>query len=190
MIETIKRVRDHAFGYLLFIGFVILAVWLVDLSKTGMSSFRWKEFSSAEGNFKMKFPQEPERKIVSGRMDDPRFQEVTFFTAMSGKTVFMAGFADDFNDTVRDFSISQRLDAAVEGAVINTQGVMKSISEKNILLKGYSGREIDLAGSGGDGRMRIYLVGNRRFILGVMGENIRFNKTTSKFLDSFELLTK
>ncbi len=185
--ESIKKIRDQVVGYVIFIGIVLLVLWIVNVSKTGISSLGWTEFSSAEGGFQMRFPKAPQKKVVSGRMNDPRFQEATVFMAESGKTVFMAGYGDDFADTVRGFNISQRLDAAVEGAILNTQGVMRPISQKNIFLKGYSGREIDLAGSGVDGRMRIYLVGNRRFTLGVMGKNIRFNNTTSKFLDSFQL---
>jgi len=146
----------------------------------------WKRYSSQEGGFSVEFPAAPETKTVRGRINDARFQDATFLSVEKGEAAYSVAYSDEFDDVLREFSINQILDAARDGALATTQG--KLLLELAISKDGFQGREIVFLTSGLSSRVRIYLVGNRKYVVGVVGQGANYAKTTEAFLSSFQFL--
>src|ERR1022692_3038518 len=58
----------------------------------------WVSASSREGRFEIEFPAKPEQQMVTGHMNDPRFQTGVFLFAQKGNTGYGVGWGDDFAD--------------------------------------------------------------------------------------------
>lgn len=90
----------------------------------------------------------------------------------------------DKKDNLKTF-----FDGAVNGAVTNVGG--KLISQKEVVFKGYPGREIKVDFQDGMAiiTMRTILVKNRNYIIQTICETAKDgNKSMTKFFDSFKLL--
>lgn len=77
---------------------------------------------------------------------------------------------------------------SVDGAVKNVQG--KLLTEKDITLDGFPGKEIDIDYRNGLAviKMRSYLVKNKMFILQTITKTEKFpNKSLERFMSSFSL---
>jgi len=78
---------------------------------------------------------------------------------------------------------------AIDGAAKNVNG--KVISEKDITIQNYPGREVkvDYETARAIIRMRIYLVKNKMFMLQTITDTEKdSNKSITKFMDSFQLV--
>jgi hypothetical protein len=125
------------------------------------SHFGWVPVSSTEGGFEIQFPAKPEQQTMTGRMNDPRFQNAVFFMVQKDNVGYAAGYGDDFADTASNFTIEQRLDAARDGCLENVQGTF--VSEINISKSSAPGREMIFTVNGVRCRARIYISGARRY---------------------------
>ncbi len=147
----------------------------------------WTEFKSDEGRFTVSMPQKPATQ--SSVMDTPqgRFEQHIFIASHRGvicmvaytdlpKNSLAGNDPDGFFDGVRDQFIKQ-----VEG---------KLGTESPLTLDGHTGRDIKVLMFRGEHRLRLFLVGERMYMLSIMqlekdsepGEDI-----PGKFFGSFKL---
>lgn len=151
---------------------------------SGCGSVEFKEFSNADGRFKILFPGTPKEKTqnaggVTIRMFYVEQRNGGYFVAVNG-----------LPQPVQDRDIKNVLDGARTGALARSGG--KLTSESDVTLAGkYPGREInaDLTKpAAGKLRTRVYLVGDRMFQVMVMGTGSFVDGAdTKKFFDSFQL---
>ena len=181
---NLKKDRGGLALWAPFLMIVVLSVvWLV--SSKNSSNSRWNYFSSAEGMFSIEFPGTPEKKAVRGRINDSRFQDATFFVAETVGVAYMAGYSDEFEDVLRQFSADQLLDAARDGAIANAQG--QFLYELSVTKDGFPGRDIHFLARGVKSRLQIFLVGRRKYIIGGVNLSANNAKNTERFLNSFQL---
>jgi hypothetical protein len=150
------------------------------------SHYGWVSFSSTEGGFEMQFPAKPEQETITGRMNDPRFQNAVLLVVQKDKIGYSAGWGDDFADDAANYSIEERLDAARDGLLKTTQG--NFISELKITSSGVPGREVVFLANGVRSRARIYVTGSRRYSMMVISDYGSPNAT--RFFESFHLLNR
>jgi hypothetical protein len=98
---------------------------------------------------------------------------------------YIAGYSDEFDDILRQFTTEQILDAARDGAIANTQG--QFLYELSVTKDGYPGRDIYFLTGGGKARFQIVLVGNRKYTIGVLSRGATNTKSAERFLNSFQL---
>jgi hypothetical protein len=161
-----------------------LCIAVIFAYRSVSSHFGWVSVSSSEGGFEMEFPTKPEQQTVTGRMNDPRFQNAAFFVAQKDNVGYEMAYSDDFPDTTGSFNVEKRLDAARDGCLEATQGGL--VSEITITKSGATGREIRFLVNGVRCRARIYILGARRYILEVFPDNN--SSDSERFFDSFRLV--
>ena len=147
----------------------------------------WSEFKSDEGRFSVSMPDKPLSQKAT--METPQGSLVQHvFTAAHGplvcmvaytdfpKQVLVANDADGLFDTLRDQFIKQ-----AEG---------KLASESSMSMDGHPGRDIKAHMFGGELRLRMFLVGDRLYLLSLMKVDKAFEseETANKFLTSFKLI--
>ncbi|MEO0897924.1 MAG: PsbP-related protein [Bacteroidota bacterium] len=158
----------------------------------------WYQYKSEEFGYSISFPGEPEamdQKVPSAigelTLNIQYFAETNEgaenFMYMTNCTTYPDG-ALNLSDSTgkKDF-----FDGAVNGATTNVNGEL--ISQKKIMLDGHEGREMMVEIQEGTVVVlaRLYLVGNRMYMLQTMtqkgNEN---NKITKEFMDSFKFIKK
>lgn len=147
----------------------------------------WKEFASKEGRFQVLMPGTPKESKHDTESDFGK--SVLHMNAMqAGKTMYAANYSD-FPAEVKKVPLKQVYDSSQDGAVANLKG--KLVSEKDIKISDYPGREIliDFAGGKRLFRARVYLVRQRLYQVVVFGtKEAATSKEADKFLDSFKLV--
>lgn len=155
----------------------VLALATLFLAAT-LTQAEWKEFTSPAGNFKVVFPESPQR-IRSVR------RNLHQFSANAGVESYGVAYADcspgtDWRGAVdgkRD-SIVSRLGASV-------------VDEKLTAVGGYPGKWVRFIGPNTRGELAIYLVGRRLYLLHAFApKDSRRPQNFSKFLNSFRLLSR
>lgn len=150
----------------------------------------WKAFSSKEGRFTVLLPGTPEKNVRTyespyGKLDEHSFSLKTFALYAVIYTDYPE--KDGLRD-VRAFFAGVR-----EGHLRALNGQL--LEEKEDNRAGYAGHIIKVrAANGYVSRLRVYLVGNRAYILFVImpeqnagAESLKFyEETAMKFLDSFK----
>jgi len=163
--------------------------WLPSILHTINPFQRWAPFTSDEGRFSVDFPARPKRQTMRGRTGDAPPQDVVFFiSSPSRDAAFLVGFADEFEDVLRDFSKDQILDSARDGAVTMSKGRLDG--ELFITKDSYPGRDLHISGPGSAAsRFQIFLVGHRRYMVGVTATTAAgiFSRDVGRFFDSFRL---
>lgn len=147
----------------------------------------WETYESSEGAFSVLVQGMPE---LDNTEIDIIFGSVTLYMYIWDKTdiVYMIAFADYPDEVVSYSNPEDMLDAAKEGALENVQGEI--ISEKNIELKGYPGKEIVISAKVEEAiaTVHLYMVRNRLYqVLVITTENDPQRDNVSKFLDSFDV---
>jgi hypothetical protein len=149
----------------------------------------WKEFASREGRFKILLPAAPKTYDLDTESDFGK-GVLHMNVSHSGKSLYGANYSD-FPAEIKKASLKEIYNSSRDGAVANLKG--KLVSEKDIKLGKYPGREvrIDVAGGKQLFRARIYLVEQRLYQVVVLGTpEIATSKETDKFMDSFHLVEK
>ena len=154
----------------------VLALAMLFLAAT-FAQAEWKEFSFPDGNFKVVFPESPQR--LRGTR-----QNLHQFSATAGVESYGIAYADcspgtDWKSAVdgKRNSIVSRLGASV-------------VDEKRTSIEGYPGKWVRFVGPNTRGELAIYLVGQRLYLLHAFApKNSRRPKNFSKFLNSFRLLS-
>ena len=147
---------------------------------------QFKEFSSAEGRFKVLMPGAPKEQAQAA---GPITMKNFMIEEKDG--AYMASFAElPIAANEPDAMTQQRLDGSRDGALRNTNAKLKK--ESKITLAGkYPGREIeaDLPGGKGIVRARVWIVNQRLYMVQVIGTAAwASSNDANKFLDSFTLI--
>jgi hypothetical protein len=147
----------------------------------------WKKFSPDKGQFSILMPNE---KIDSPKPDASDKSEVDDSTKMYlstyNESVFMVSYTD-FKDDITQVPPGQLLDSAIGGMV---NGGRKLLSQKDITLDAYSGREIKVQDEKEKTTLtgRVFIVKQRMYVILVGGEKEPKASDMSKFFNSFQLI--
>jgi hypothetical protein len=150
---------------------------------------KWKEFVSKPGRFKVLMPDTPEQDSGETESDYGK-GTLHMHTAQAGKALFGAHYTD-FPAAIRKLPLKQVYDSSRDGAVANLKG--KLLSEKDVKLGKYPGREIRIEVKGGARlfRARVFLVDRRLYQVVVFGtKETATSKDADRFLSSFRLVEK
>ncbi|NJM23671.1 MAG: hypothetical protein HC907_36210 [Richelia sp. SM1_7_0] len=140
----------------------------------------WQEFSPDKGKFSILMPNE---EIVDMAPEPGEMHEgvksTKMYLSVHEKNVFMVSYAD-FKSDVTQLPSSELLDSAVEGMLEDGK---KLVSQKNITLGAYSGREVqfwdETAGITLTGR--VFIVKQRMYMLLVGSDRNPQISNVSKF---------
>lgn len=155
----------------------------------------WIEFNPT-GAFSVNMPGQPQHKTqdIYSNVGTLRLNIYSYQPSDSKKDnlVYMIMYSDYPKGSVtsdNQESLSVFFRNAVDGAVRNVNGAL--LSEKDIEIQGYPGKEIQIGYQGGVIiiNMRQYLVKNRTYILQVMTpKEKQGNESATKFFESFKLI--
>ena len=177
---------------------IILALLILAATTSFISAKKWHALTVKSAGYKIEFPSEPTESI---QKVDSEIGELTLNIQMldlttgdgdSDNWVYMVNFTKypkEFIDSDDKESLATLYRSSIDGAVTSVKG--KLISEKEVKLGSYSGREVKIDFQEGLAviRMRLFLVDNKMYILQTITETKKDNnKDISKFMDSFELL--
>lgn len=155
----------------------VLALATLFLATT-FAQAEWKEFTFADGNFRVVFPNNPQRLRGAHR-------NLHQFSAIAGPESYGVAYADYSPGTDWKSAVDGKRDSIVSrlgGSVVD---------EKSTSLAGYPGKWVRFIGPNTRGELTIYLVGNRLYLLHAFApKNIKRPRNFSKFLNSFRLLSR
>ena len=138
----------------------------------------WKEFIFPDGNFRVVFPENPQKQIGTER-------NLHQFSATIGAESYGLAFAD--------YSPSTDWESAVNGerdSIVNSLGG-SVVDEKATSVEGYPGKWIRFVGQNTSGELAIYFVGHRLYSLHAFApKGAPRPENFSTFLNSFRLLSK
>lgn len=152
----------------------------------------WEEFTYDSGNFRIALPATPVEDVIPADAEAGTGESGAVFLDTNGNTVGYGAFYRDYPDIPspdNSEAIAAFLDDFRDDFVAN--GVLEGqfLREREIEIAGYPGREMEVIGAEGFLKTRVYLVGDRLYMLVVasMTEEA-YPETGDRFLDSFELL--
>jgi hypothetical protein len=154
----------------------ILALATLFLATT-FAQAEWKEFTFPDGNFRVVFPNNPQRLRGAQR-------NLHQFSAIAGAESYGVAYADYSPGTDWKSALNGKRDSIVSrlGASV--------VDEKSTSLGGYPGKWVRFVGPNTRGELAIYLVGHRLYLLHAFApKNIEHPPNFSKFLNSFRLLS-
>jgi WD40 repeat protein len=172
---------------LLAVAAVVVVVFLTRFRREDFST--WKEFTSAEGRFRVLMPGEP---VKQDQVAPTPAGPITVHMFMDENKAANYSFTVGYND-IPPFAPrgndDTMLDGVRTGALASFPGA-RLVGEQRIKLGSHPGRDltIDLAAKGMV-RQRIYLVGNRLYqLLVARSGSWPSAAAIDKFFDSFELI--
>jgi len=137
----------------------------------------WKEFTYPDGNFRIAFPNDPQRLRGAHR-------NLHQFSAIAGPESYGVAYADYSPGTDWKSAVNGKRDSIVSrlgGSVVD---------EKSTSVGGYPGKWVRFVGPNTRGELAIYLVGQRLYLLHAFApKNVKRPRNFSKFLNSFRLLS-
>lgn len=162
----------------------------------------WKEFSSAEGGFKVSMPGTPSSKTAEMKTAVGTVQQSTFVFS-TGVGAYIVSYVDLPINSADPEVVKRALDAGRDNALAQNAS-NKLLSERETSLDGYAGREWLVDGGNFVLRARAYLVKGRLYQLvlvtsrGTAFMNARpsadpaartdfYEMVSGRFLDSFRL---
>jgi hypothetical protein len=148
------------------------------LLATAFAQTEWKEFTSADGNFRVLFPDDPQEKTGTE-------QNLHQFSTTAGSESYGLVYSDYSPGADWENAVNTERDSIVNGlggSVVN---------EKRTSVEGYPGKWIRFVGQNTSGELTIYFVGQRLYVLHAFGpKNAPRPENFSTFLNSFRLLSK
>ncbi|BAZ15487.1 hypothetical protein NIES4071_73590 [Calothrix sp. NIES-4071] len=147
----------------------------------------WKTFSPDEGKFSILMPSEEISDMAPDKTEmHSGVKSTKMYMSIHEQNVFMVSYAD-FNNDLTQASSSELLDSAVQGMLDDGE---KLLSQQNLTLGAYSGREIKLwdEKQGITLTGRIFIVNQRMYMLLVGGKENPQVSDTNKFFNSFRLM--
>jgi hypothetical protein len=167
---------------------VIAALFLSVFKKTGETTasdvYRWKSFTSLDGNFSALFPGEPKEAI-----QNEIFLKLHSFALEAKKAAFIVSYSD-FPEKLHVSPTDRFYNGSRDGAV-GKDG--KLLQEKSMVIEGFPGREIQFTRKDGNVFVidRYFLAGNRLFqVITVVPTQDRSSTNIPYFLNSFTMLKK
>jgi hypothetical protein len=155
----------------------ILALTALFLT-TAVAQTEWKEFTSAEGNFRILVPETPQQQIVAER-------NLHQFSAAAGTESYGLAYRDFPPNTDWENTVNSERDSIVNGL----HGSV--IDEKRTSVEGYPGKWIRFVGQNTSGELTIYFVEQRLYVLHAFVPNsVPRPENFSTFLNSFRLLSQ
>jgi hypothetical protein len=173
---------------LLVAGLAVAAVLL--LKKAGGSADSdWREFTSAEGRYRVLLPGTPRHQTQNQpTMVGNILMHLDVVERNGGRSGFCVLYADFPFDRLDPVQEKQVLDFGVMGGAMGAKG--KLVSSRDVTLGAHRGKEMEIDVPG-KGKMigRIYLVRNRLYILLAAGPGLSAaSPDVTKFWGSFQLL--
>lgn len=169
----------------------LLAVWLSLGVVACAATQDWKEHTTKEGRFKIKFPGDPIKQEQNVPTGQGQLQmHILAVEADGGNQAFMVMYNDYPEAHIKDNKPDDLLKLAKDGVLSSSNG--KVSKERAIKVDGHPGLEFAFEGNSGGREMkcswRVYLVKNRLYQLAI----IRFGQATApddvkRFFDSFSL---
>lgn len=178
------------------------SITIVLISLTTMciaQSNDWYKLEKKEFGFRITFPKKPKTLIWNA---DPKngldYKMYRFFSTSKNKNnhyacfLFYSEYPDSLynSDNINKDTLKNLYNLVVERELDKSPGGKLS-SEKLINFKGYNGREVKIEGDTEVILMRVFLIKNNLYIMGVytdVNPQIDFTLLTNHFFDSFELL--
>jgi hypothetical protein len=175
--------------------------FVVALFITGICAFtasdKWYVLEAKRFGFKVEFPVKPEEKTPSvnsevGNLDMHLFIYDASKVKSESNLVYLANYTE-YPDSAVNSGMKEKLKDifrnSIDGAVSNVKG--KLLSEKNVSIGGFEGREarIDFQDGMAVIRIRMFLVHNKMYMLETITETSKDNNASiTKFMDSFKLI--
>src|SRR5256714_7477437 len=157
--------------------FKTLALTALFLATT-FAQAEWKEFTSPDGNFRVVFPESPQKQMGTER-------NLHQFSATVG--------AESYGLAYADYAPSTDWESAVNGerdSIVNSLGG-SVVDEKDTSVEGFPGKWIRFVGQNTNGELAIYFVGHRLYSLHAFApKGVPRPENFSTFLNSFRLLSK
>lgn len=148
-----------------------------------MAQADWQKFSSDEGRFTVLLPGTPSEESQTDKTEDGIPYQEHYFSVTQPNAVYFVTYSDIAGEEVNQVDPDAVLKAATEG-LLSDGG--KLVSNHEISLSGYPGREIQYRDSQGNlGNTRIFLVGGRLYQLVAIASN---SDDIQMFFNSFELM--
>lgn len=155
----------------------VLALATLFLATT-FAQAEWKEFTFPAGNFRVVFPESPQRLRGVRR-------NLHQFSATAGAESYGVAYADYSRGTDWKSAVEGERDSIVSGLGASV------VDEKPTSVAGYPGKWIRFVGPNTSGELAIYLVGRRMYLLHAFApKSIQRPQNFSRFLNSFRLLSK
>jgi hypothetical protein len=155
----------------------VLALAALFLATT-FAQAEWKEFTFPDGNFKVVFPESPQRLRGVRR-------NIHQFSATAGAESYGVAYLDYSPGTDWKSAVNGKRDSIVSGLGASV------VDEKRTSVAGYPGKWIRFVGPNTRGELAIYLVGRRLYLLHAFApKSIQQPRNFSKFLNSFRLLSR
>ena len=146
----------------------------------------WSEFRSEEGRFSVLLPEKPTSQASTLEMSQGRFEQHVFI-ASHLPLICTITYADFPKQSLVANDVDGLFDGVRDEVIKGVGG--KFASENKLLLDGYAGREIKVHMFRGELRLRLYLVGDRLYILSLFNVEKAFasDEEPNKFFASFKL---
>lgn len=142
----------------------------------------WQKFSSTAGRFSVLMPGTPTEETQTDKIEDGRTYQQYYFTVTQPEGVYFVAYSEFPGSEVSQVDADTILEAASEGILVDGG---RLLSQREISLEGYPGREIEYEDSEGNlSNTRIFLVEERLYQLIAIASN---SDDVSRFFDSFEL---
>ncbi len=168
---------------------LILALSLTLSLLAGCEEFSWIDFSSPEGKFSVLMPGNPKNHAQA--LNTPFGPATTYTFVYSNEDVAFAVSYTDYPIKTQAPDAQKIFDGARNGQLAAMRG-STLISESEVSVNSYPGREVQMATPQGDGkhaiRTRMYMVNNRLYLVMVaLPKDELFSRDAVKFMDSFKL---
>jgi hypothetical protein len=172
MLVMSKKLKSAA-----VLSLVILAV--------GFKQAEWPKFKSTEENFTISMPSEPKQERTSGR--GPFGNGHHIYSLESGGISYTISNSVFENPPTQPKDIKRILDFARDMVLTVTSG--KLLSDKDISLESFSGREVRIEKEKKIWTLRAYVVKGRMYQLMTTEPKAKEQSPdTAKFFESFKLL--
>ncbi len=138
----------------------------------------WKEFTFPDGNFRVVFPESPQKQMDAER-------NLHQFSANVGAESYGLAYADYSPNTDWESAVNGERDLILNGLGGSV------VDEKRTSVEGYPGKWIRFVGQNTSGELAIYFVGHRLYSLHAFApKGASRPENFSTFLNSFRLLSK
>ena len=146
----------------------------------------WTEFRSEEGRFSVSMPEKPVSQTSTFELPQGRLEEHVF-TAVHPPIMSMISYTDFPRQYLVNYDADGLFDNVRDQFIKEVGG--KVASEKPLTLDGHHGREMKIQMFRGEVRLRVFLVGDRLYLLSLMNMEKPFasDEEPDKFFASFKL---
>lgn len=152
----------------------------------------WQEFTSPQGNFTVSMPGKPTEEITEANAENGITESGSFLLELEGDILGYGVFYKHLpnapsvasTEQTKEFFDGFRDDFVQNGVLDGTL-----VEESDVMLGEYAGRQLEVSGSEGYIKLRVYLVEERLYLLLAASETQeKFPPAGDRFFNSFKLL--